>query len=65
MNYETKPRSKVSKRIGMVRSRNNFPQPVKYNGVEIRMSPRGATMKDIDFNLLENPLPKGLVFIQN
>jgi|SaaInlLV_10m_DNA_2_1039722.scaffolds.fasta_scaffold64349_3 hypothetical protein len=64
MSYDT-PRKRVSTKIGMLRSRNNFPQPVKYKGVEIVMSPRGSTMKDIDFNLLDEALPAGIVFIQN
>ena len=66
MSYELDTRTRVSrKKIGKVRSRNNFPCLLKYNGVGIMISPRSATMEDIDFSLLENPLPKGLVFIEN
>jgi len=57
--------TKSTKRIGMLRSRLNHPQMVEYNKVGIRMSPRGATMKDIDFELLKHPLPQGIVFIEN
>lgn len=49
-------------KLGIVQSTIDAPKRFLYGGEYIRMSPRQKT-KMLDKNLIEGPLPKGLVFI--
>lgn len=52
-------------KIGKIKSRNSYPDVVKYGATSIRITPRGSTMNDIIYDRIKLPLPKGLVFIEN
>ena len=51
-------------KVGKVKSRNNYPTEIKHAGISIMLSPRGSTECDMHLNKLD-PLPKGVVFIEN
>ena len=49
---------------GVVMSRVDSPVILEYDGEETRVSPR-QVLRKIVFSKLQDPLPKGLVFIRN